>query len=340
MTVDVVVPVYNAEKTIGGTLEAIVALRAGGDSPETFVVDDGSTDRSAEIASSFPGIHLIRLANGGPSRARNAGWKAGGGDVVFFTDSDCVPSPGWVDGLLPCFEDPTVGAAGGGYGIANPGSPLARLVQGEIRDRHASMPEFVRAIGSYNMAVRRDVLAAVGGFDERFATSSGEDNDLSFKIVEAGYRIAFRPLCLVAHHHPERLLKYLGTQFAHGYWRSLLYRLHAGFVTGDDYCRARDMLDSLLALACLAAAPLSPVFPHAAPAVAAASAAALAATEGFHSWRIARAGADPALFPLGTAVFFLRSFWRVAGLALGFVLRPKGRATAGSIAVSRGGRAG
>jgi cellulose synthase/poly-beta-1,6-N-acetylglucosamine synthase-like glycosyltransferase len=134
----------------------------------------------------------------------------------------------------------------GSYAIANEASWLARWVHREIMERHRRMPAFVRAFGTYNVAIPRYVLEATGGFDTRYPRASGEDNDLSYRILNMGWRIAFRPEARVAHHHPERLWKYLKDQARHGFWRVRLYLSHPHMVRGDDYTRGRDRLEPLL----------------------------------------------------------------------------------------------
>ena len=82
------------------------------DLPHVIVVDDASADPEAikRIAAEHGAAVIHRPVNGGPGAARNTGLAAAGTDIVSFLDSDCVPRPGWLDGLLPHFTDPAVGA--------------------------------------------------------------------------------------------------------------------------------------------------------------------------------------------------------------------------------------
>jgi GT2 family glycosyltransferase len=125
---------------------------------------------------------------------------------------------------------------------------LARWVQQEIMERHKRMPPFIRAFGSYNVAIPRHVLQATGGFDPVYRRASGEDNDLSYRIIKKGWRIAFRPQARVSHYHPEKLWQYLMEQYRHGFWRAKLYKNHPDMVGGDDYTRLRDRLEPILVL--------------------------------------------------------------------------------------------
>jgi glycosyltransferase involved in cell wall biosynthesis len=256
MKVSVVIPAYNAESTIGEAVARSLAQASEPLAVEVIVVDDGSDDDTAIIAESA-GATVIRQENAGPAAARNSGWVAATGQVICFTDSDCVPTAGWLENLLDGFTEAQVGAVAGSYEIANPSSWLAHWVHHEILERHKRMPPFVRAFGSYNVAIPRYVLQATGGFDPRYRRASGEDNDLSYRIIKEGWRIAFRPQAKVAHYHPEKVWKYLLEQYRHGFWRAKLYKDHPAMIRGDDYTRLRDRLEPVLVLGILTFALLT-----------------------------------------------------------------------------------
>ena len=246
-----VIPAYNAESTIGQAVEHTLAQAREPLDVEVIVVDDGSKDETAKVAQSA-GATVIRQENAGPAAARNRGWASATGQVICFTDSDCIPGAGWLEKLLDGFTDQQVGAVAGSYDIANTGSWLAQWVHQEIIERHKRMPPFVRAFGSYNVAIPRYVLQATGGFDPEYRQASSEDNDLSYRITKMGWRIAFRPQAKVAHYHPEKVWEYLLEQYRHGFWRAKLYKDHPDMVHGDDYTRLRDRLEPILVLGILA----------------------------------------------------------------------------------------
>ena len=254
MKISVVIPAYNSAKTIGVALTAAVAI----DWPdkEIIVVDDGSADDTADVAGRFPGVTVIRQANGGPAKARNTGWRAASGEVVFFTDSDCAPHPDVLSALAPHFAAPAVAGAGGTYDIANSGSILARLIHAEILARHARMAGDVDFLGSFNCAFRRAALEKTGGFDETYRAASGEDNDLSYRMLKLGLRLVFDRRAVTAHFHETSLAKYLRTQYRHGVWRMKLYRNHRGMMKGDVYAGLADLAQPPLALLLMGGAPL------------------------------------------------------------------------------------
>jgi glycosyltransferase involved in cell wall biosynthesis len=247
MKVSVVIPAYNAQSTIGTTVSQSLAQAKGSLEVEVIVVDDGSTDNTAEIAESS-GARVLRQQNSGPAAARNEGWRSASGGIICFTDADCIPCQQWIVNLLRGFSHWQIGAIAGSYDIANSNSWLARRVHQEILERHKHMPSFCRAFGSYNVAIPKYVLQATGGFDTTYRRASAEDNDLSYRIIKSGWRILFRPQAKVAHHHPAKLWKYLTEQYRHGFWRAQLYKDHPGMTGGDDYTRLRDRLEPILVL--------------------------------------------------------------------------------------------
>ena len=253
--VTVVIPAFNAETTIEHVVEAVQEQNLI-EEVEVIVVDDGSTDQTAAKAQRA-GAMVVRQANLGPAQARNRGWRAAQGKVVLFTDSDCRPHRDWARKLLAGFTDPEVGAVAGSYGIWNPQSWLARNIHREIKVRHEKMGKFIRAFGSYNVAIKKEALEKLNGFDDIYPKASGEDNDLSYRLLEAGFTIAFRPDALVDHLHQESIFHYLKEQARHGYYRVLIYRTHPKMITGDDYTGIKDIVEPPLALILLVLAPLS-----------------------------------------------------------------------------------
>ncbi len=317
MKVSVVIPAYNAARTIGEAVAHSLSQTKGSLQVELIVVDDGSTDDTAAVAESA-GATVIRQRNAGPAAARNRGWKSATGTFICFTDSDCIPAADWLENLLDGFTDSQVGAVAGSYEIANPSSWLARWVHQEIMERHKRMPSFIRAFGSYNVAIPRHVLQATGGFDPVYRRASGEDNDLSYRIIKKGWRIAFRPQAKVAHFHPEKLWRYFMEQYRHGFWRAKLYKAHPDMTGGDDYTRVRDRIEPILVLGILGFALLAvlgitrlmwPLF------------FLLVLYFSIHlswpvSWWLGEGKADA--LPYG-GVTFLRGFTRTFGLAVGFL---------------------
>lgn len=167
----VIIPVYNAEQTIAG---ALASVRQQTCPPhEILVVDDASTDSTAQVAAQFPGVVVHRrLANGGPAAARNSGLDAASGDVLAFLDADDRWPPAALCALLrPLQDDP---------GVA--------IVQGRVQDvwpDHTGAPRFGYNLGS--AAYRRTVFARIGRFDE--ARRTGEDVQFWLRVRAGGLAV-------------------------------------------------------------------------------------------------------------------------------------------------------
>jgi glycosyltransferase involved in cell wall biosynthesis len=246
LKVSVVVPCFNAEATVAACVEA--CLRQDYPNLEIIFVDDGSNDSTLAILGEYDGIMVLAQRNRGPAAARNLGWRSSSGQVICFTDSDCVPHPHWVSQLVEYYTNPAVGGVGGGYDIANPQYWLARCIHEEIGQRHLRMPHLVNYLGSFNLSYRRAVLELVGGFDEEFRKASAEDNDLSYRAVKLGYKLLFDPDNRVAHHHTSDLWRYMRQQFWHGFWRIRLYAKQPDTIGGDHYAGLFDLVQVPLSL--------------------------------------------------------------------------------------------
>ena len=253
MLVSIIIPAYNAEATLRQCLEA--CLRQTHTATELIVVDDGSTDGTAEIARSFEAVSYSLQNNAGPAAARNVGAAMAMGEIIAYTDSDCIPAEDWIEQLLTGFTDGVV-AVGGTYGIANEDRLLARLVHYEIVERHAAFADQVDFLGSFNVAYLKENFHALGGFDESFRMASGEDNDLSYRLQDAGGVLGFKREAGVVHYHPVAFWPYLRVQGRHGFWRMKVYAKHpARTRTGDRYAGFFELAGIPLSLLILALLP-------------------------------------------------------------------------------------
>ncbi len=325
MQASVIIPAYNAEATLAECLSA--CLNQTWPAREIIVVDDGSTDGTARVAASFP-VRYVWQKNGGPAAARNRGAAEATGDVLVFTDADCVPEPAWLERLLEGFDEGVV-AVGGAYGIANPASRLARMVHEEIAARHAELEGEVDFVGSFNVAYRRDAFDAAGGFDATFRQASAEDNDLAYRLEDCGGRMRFAPDARVAHYHPTRLLPYLRTQMRHGYWRVKLYAKHPHRAKhGDRYAGLADLLMPPYALGLVCTIPLA-VICSMIGWVWAVATIIYALLRMRLPWTLARRTGDPAM--LGFAVVAaMRDVARAVGMVAGIWRFLLGRRTGAS----------
>jgi GT2 family glycosyltransferase len=224
--VSVIVCSYNGDRTLDACLASLHELNY----PyyEVILVDDGSNDTTARIASVRSDVRFYRHeSNLGLSAARNTGLSAAKGEIVAFTDADCRADPDWLyylvsdllDGefvgmggpnLLPA-EDSRVAATV----MVSPGGPAHVM----LTDRQAEH------IPGCNMAFWKTALEEIGGFDPIFR-SAGDDVDLCWRLQQAGYKIGFSPAALVWHYRRSTVRAYLKQQHGYGEAEALLVRKH------------------------------------------------------------------------------------------------------------------
>jgi GT2 family glycosyltransferase len=260
-SVSVVIPAYNAEKTLPFCLEALANQSVAKEDCTVILVDDGSTDRTPEIASSFDIIYEHQK-NRGPASARNKGAFRATGDIILFTDSDCVPDQHWIEEMVRPFRDPTVVAVKGGYKTRQK-QIAARFAQAEFEDRYDLLQKSVSIdmIDTYSAAFKRDVFVEAGGFDESFPVANNEDTELSYRLAAAGHRLVFNPKAFVYHTHPDSVLKYLKLKYWRGYWRLVVYRRYPDKAVSDSYTPKVIKIQTMLMALSLPLLPVSVLVP-------------------------------------------------------------------------------
>jgi GT2 family glycosyltransferase len=219
--VSVIIPAYNAAATIAGCVTALQRQAYDGHY-EIIVIDDGSTDGTAQVACDA-GAQVITTQRGRPAAARNAGIRWAKGAIICCTDADCVPHSDWLAQITAPFADPKVAACKGSYATRQR-KIVARFVQLEYEDKYDLLrsQQTIDFIDTYSAAYRRDVLLANGGFDERFDYL--EDQELSFRLAARGCRMEFREAAVVDHLHSSTLAAYLRKKALIGYWKAQVVR--------------------------------------------------------------------------------------------------------------------
>jgi mycofactocin system glycosyltransferase len=221
-----VVPVRNGAC---GLASLVTSLRAVG---EVIVVDDGSTDGSPETARSA-GAHV--LANGGaagPAGARNTGLAASDSELVVFVDHDCVLVSGWLDHLLGLFEDPVLALTAPRVRSAPGSSDLARYERNcsplDLGPHPSAVAPGRRLtfVPSAAIVARRTALMSIGGFDEE--VELGEDVDLVWRLVAAGWTVRYAPESEILHRPRATVLGLARQRFQYGRSAAILDRRHPG----------------------------------------------------------------------------------------------------------------
>ena len=225
--VSVVVATYNGARTLEACLKSLRALNYP--KYEVVVVDDGSTDDTADIVKRFPEIQYLHQTNQGLSVARNRGIDVASGEIVAFTDSDCRADPDWLYYLISDLQHAGEGFVGiGGHNflppedsavaaavLASPGGPSHVM----LTDKEAEH------IPGCNMAFYKWALAEIHNFDPVFH-AAGDDVDVCWRLQDRGYKLAFSPAGFVWHYRRSTVRAYLRQQAGYGEAEALLMQKH------------------------------------------------------------------------------------------------------------------
>jgi len=218
----VIVAAYNAASTLGECLSSIRELNYP--DYETIVVDDGSTDATAEIARQS-GVSTVRVEHNGLAVARNAGIEAAAGEVVAFIDADARADRDWLYHLIETIKRRDAAAAAGPSFAPDPKSARAAAMAaapGLPREVRAGDDRLLQLCGC-NMAITKTALVRAGGFDPMF-TAAGDDVDLSWRLAAADETLAYAPGAVVIHERRATLSAYLRQQRGYGVGEGLLFR--------------------------------------------------------------------------------------------------------------------
>jgi glycosyltransferase involved in cell wall biosynthesis len=229
MTCTVIVPTYNRVNHLKRTVDSL--LRQDHEELEIIVVNDGSTDGTysyLESQSKRPYIQVIHQKNRGPAEARNAGIRAARGEIIAFTDDDCVVPPDWVRRLVRVFEDPDIGFAGGtalNMTTHNFLSQISQEITNHFVGFYGAHGQDTSFLTSNNIAYRSRVLRRTGGFDTCFRRPGGEERALNIRLLSTGIRGVLIPDLTIKHHHVLNLRRYFRQQRNYGRGSFIIFHI-------------------------------------------------------------------------------------------------------------------
>ena len=236
--VTVVVPVRNCEKTIGKTLDAIGKLDYPRDKLEVIVVDGISSDKTKDIVQQYP-VRMLTQSAEGLNQARNAGLENSNGEIIAYTDGDCVVSTKWLRKIVANFDDPEVGAVGGNVVGYRKDNLFAQYADNSVirvmpfsprRVTLDRLKPFLYTPGC-NMAFRRSALQKAGLFNPKIRHGFDEFETLE-RIIRTGSKIVFDPEVMVQHQHRSSLRETMRQAFNYGAGGALLMKMLPETVLG------------------------------------------------------------------------------------------------------------
>jgi hypothetical protein len=234
--VSFVVPVYGACEALDQVLAAILGQGDGTTELELIVVDDGCSQevkQRLETWSRRPQVRVLSGPGRGAAAAINTGIRAAKHPIICQVDQDVIVHDGWLDHLLEELAGAEVAAAQGYYQTDRRSGLLARVSGYDLELRYARITAFhVDHVCTGNTAYRRQPLMEIGLLDEELGY--GYDNDISYRLTAAGYRLAFCRDASSHHRWREGLGAYLRQQYGLGYGRLDLIARHPRRLSGDQ----------------------------------------------------------------------------------------------------------
>jgi GT2 family glycosyltransferase len=233
--ITIVIPVFNGRRCLPAVLDAITRECAGHEH-EILVVDDGSVDGSVRYLRMREAAGDLRVIEGprrGHAAAVNAGLREAAHPLICQIDQDVIVQPGWMERLLRALEPADVAAAQGRYSTSPRAGFWARVMGRDLEQRYDRLTGGdVNHVCTGNTIYRASALHQVGLLDESFGYAA--DNDLSYRLLAAGYRLAFCPAAQSIHLWRESFTEYLRQQYGVGYGRLDVIARHPRRAGGDD----------------------------------------------------------------------------------------------------------
>jgi cellulose synthase/poly-beta-1,6-N-acetylglucosamine synthase-like glycosyltransferase len=212
------------DRRVQRCLAALASQTVVRESYEIIVVENGT--RICENICREAGVTYLTLAQASMPAARNRGLYTANGNVVLFTDADCVASSTWIEKMLACFErTPDVVGVGGTIERYAPATVVelygSNLVNGQRRLNYLPIMPFPYIVMG-NAGFRRKSLIEIGGFDEELL--SGNDVDICYKLGLKGYKISLCLDAIVSHENRKSIRQHFKRFFRYGTYQSLLFK--------------------------------------------------------------------------------------------------------------------
>lgn len=221
-TISVIIPTCNRHKALGRCLDALAAHTMAPGSFEVVVLDDGAAEPLVLDASKWAGrfsLRVVRQENAGPAAARNRGVQEACGEIIAFTDDDCLPEPAWLETLVASVQSHPEALCGTltFNGLkddfwAETSQTIIDLVYAHFNARQHD----AYFLTSNNIACRRAIFLELGGFDTGFSRAGAEDREFCDRWRMSRRRIHLIRSPLLQHRHHQSLRKFVDIHYRYG----------------------------------------------------------------------------------------------------------------------------
>ena len=234
--ISIIVPAYNAQKTIKKCIESLLSIDYS--NYEIFIINDGSIDKTKDISSEYKDrVKIIESQHVGPSACRNMAAKRSKGDFLAFTDADCLVDKNWLGELMRGFVSDKVVGVGGTQLSPQDETKFGKNIQaffeltgflgGYIKNKKDTEIIEVPHNPSCNVMYRKDVFLEIGAFDENLWP--GEDVDLDVRLKRKGFVFMFNPKAIVYHYRPQSFLELSKMMYGYGVTQGILTKRYGFF---------------------------------------------------------------------------------------------------------------
>lgn len=264
----VIIPTHNRLALLKKTLSHVRDQTYPQEYFEIIVVDDGSQDGTSMYLTQLAQqseVKYIRQDRSGPAASRNAGVQEAQGEILVFTDDDCLPEPNWLSELAKSYTaniQPNPFAVGGRIENIASGHWLHKfyaLQAVQHRSNHSKYPSF---LDTANASFKRSQFLTIGGFDEHYQLPGGEDVELGFRYIAAGYQLHTNQDAIVWHVGCASFWGYLKRSYCIGFGTGFLMSQYPhrfeGLPRKGLRKKVKQILDQLTALAWQIPRPAQP----------------------------------------------------------------------------------
>jgi glycosyltransferase involved in cell wall biosynthesis len=229
--VNIIVPVYNGAAYIENCIGSLLRQSYPSEKYEVIIVDNNSTDNTAAVIKNYAVTYALEDRIQTSYAARNKGIQTALGDIMAFTDADCIADENWIlNGVKP-FENSHIGGVGGRVKAYKPGNYIERYqARKDVfgQRKHLSRSKLLQREGKIvtcNAFYRKDVFAKIGLFNPTLV--SGGDYDFSLRVQkETNYALHYEPDAIVYHQHRSSLVQFWKQYYKYGLGRIYLAKNH------------------------------------------------------------------------------------------------------------------